>query len=228
MRKTIGIPMINQGENSVGLTKAYLEYFRDYGQIILLAPDAFIDNLDLLVLPGGKDVAHGNPDEYSFYSSDNERFLEYFDKFTLPQYIENATPIYGICRGFQTLLRHYGIPLLPHIWWDHGYSEKETDTKVNELTYEKYQEFGRGERAVKTVGSWHHQGVTLDVMREQDVFDVVAYTKHKSNREDLAIVEFIEHKTLPIIAEQSHPERNGNRFETALINKLLAREKELV
>lgn len=216
-RKIIGIPMANQGENSVGMTKPYLEYLQQYGDIVLLGPSTFIPDLDLLVLPGGKDVANGNPNSFSYFNSDNERFLEFFDRSTLPAYIENGTPIYGICRGFQTIMRHFGIPLIQNIWWDHGCSKDENDCKTNILTYSKY---GEHQKDTPTIGSWHHQGVTLEEFEKQDQFDLLAYVHHKVDKR-YSIVEFAEHKNLPIIVEQSHPERNTNNFERFLFNKLL-------
>lgn len=227
-KKTIGIPMANMGENSVGMTKPYLEYLKKFGQVILLTPDAFLPDLNLLILPGGKDIAHGNPNDYSFYNSDHERFLEHFDKFTLPKYINNGTSVYGICRGFQTLMRHFGIPIIQNIWWDHGYSKDENETEKNELTYLKYGDlFGMGvekKKRVEKVGSWHHQGVSMQAMNEQNQFDVIAYTKGGTDLKEYQIVEYVEHRELPIIGEQSHPERNDNALEKFLIKKLLNRK----
>lgn len=222
-RKIIGLPLWNQGETSVGATKAYLEYLKQFGDVVILTPTAFIKGLDLLVLPGGKDVMHSNPHDFSYENSDGERFLEFFDKFTLPKYIAAGTPIYGICRGMQTIMRHFNIPLVQNIWWDHGYSKDTADSKVNKLTYNKYQEFGKGEGKVDTVGSWHHQGVTMATMMApaQKEFDVIAYVNNYPDMPQYNIVEFAEHKTLPIIVEQSHPERNDNRLERHLISKLL-------
>lgn len=217
----IGIPLWNQGENSVGATKPYLEYLKQFGEIILLSPDALVPNLDLLVLPGGKDIANGNPNDFSFYNSDNERFLEHFDAFTLPKYIDNGTPILGICRGFQTLMRHFKIPLIQHIWWAHGMSKDENDQKVNKLTYAKYYEFAQGKDPVATVGSWHHQGVSVANLKAQGDFDLIAYTKDSLTDEHYQIVEYVEHKYLPIVGIQSHPERNQNRLDDMLITSLI-------
>lgn len=216
----IALPMWNQGENSVGATKTYLEYLKGFGEVILLAPGTFLPTIDLLVLPGGKDIAHGNSEDFSFLNSDNERFLEHFDKFTLPKYVEAKIPILGICRGMQAIMHYFGIPLIQDIWWDHGYSKDENDSKPNTLVYKKYYELGQGKDAVKTIGSWHHQGVSVEDVKHQGDFDVIAHTMD-SAIEKFQIVEYVEHKSLPIIGIQSHPERNRNKLDEFLIRSLL-------
>ena len=215
----IGIPMWNQGDTSVGATKPYLEYLKKYGTVILLSPDTFLPEIDLLVLPGGKDVANGNPNDFSYYNSDNERFLEYFDNFTLQKYIESGTRILGICRGFQVLCKYFGIPLIQNIWWDHGDSKDTADLKAHKLHYLKYQD---RQKETPACGSWHHQGVSLASVVKNGNFDIIAYEAVSLNiDEDYKIVEYMEHKTLPILAIQTHPERNDNALERFLIKKLL-------
>ena len=221
-KKLIGIPGWSVGETTFGVGKAYLEYIKQYGEIIILTPRAYVPDLDLLVLPGGKDVINGNEDDYSFKNSAGEHFLEIFDYYTLPKYIESNTPIYGICRGMQAIMKHFKIPLIQDIWWDHGYSKDENDTKVNTLNYLKYKHIQDAKNGTKTVGSWHHQGVSMASMinPNQVDFDVIAYCgNYVDNRYN--IVEFAEHKELPIVVEQSHPERNGAMLERFLFEKLL-------
>lgn len=208
--KTIGIVGWSTGDASFGVSKPYLEYFKMFSDnVIVLTPNSFIPNLDLLVLPGGKDVLWGGGGDYSFYNSDAERFLEHFDKYTLPKYIEAQTPIYGICRGMQTLVRHFGGILEQNLGSDHGYSKDTDDLKANKLRYEKNYELLS--KATTFVGSWHHQGCAIYNLPEE--FDLVASTG--------GIVEFARHKTLPIIIEQSHPERNFAEIETIFIKELL-------
>lgn len=226
MKKLIGVPMWNQGENSVGATKPYLEFLKTYGTVILLSPDTFIPNLDLLVLPGGKDIVHGNGEDFSFYSSDNERFLEHFDKYTLPKYIDNNTSILGICRGFQALMRHFNVPIIPNIWWDHGHSKDLSDTKANKLVFRKYK---NREGGGMHVGSWHHQGVNVSSVDANPELSVIAYCESGANKNpDYMIVEYVEHISKPIIGIQSHPERNFNDLDHALIKLLVNRVKETV
>lgn len=220
--KLIGIVGWSSGETSFGAGKAYLEYLKNFGDVIILGPGTHT-NLDLLVLPGGKDVVRGNPD-YSFYQGAPEQFLEHFDHYTLPKYIKDKTPILGICRGFQTLARHFGIPIEANLDLSvHGYSENETKTSVHTLIInDKYKNFAAPNNNKEyrdynsqNVGSWHHQGVEVRNLNSQ--FRLIGSTKD-------GIVEYVEHPELPIVGIQSHPERNQTYLDDYLITELLKRK----
>ena len=219
-RKLLGIPIWNQGENSVGATKPYLEYLKQFGTIILLAPDAFVPELDLLVLPGGKDVSNGNREDFSFHNSDNERFLEWFDANTLPKYIEAKIPIYGICRGAQAIVRYFDMPLVQNIWWDHGYSKDEEDVKAHKVLYsEECEKMAKANNVSlpKDIESFHHQGIfAKDV---SDDFELLAVSDETNV--NFRMMEFARHRTLPIIIQQGHPERSWAQLPTFLIKSLL-------
>lgn len=217
--KKIGIVGWSTGDNSFGVSKPYLEHIKQYGTPIILSPDTFLPDLDLVILPGGKDII--NSGGYSFWNSGGEPFLEYFDKNTLPLYIEAKTPIYGTCRGFQSLLNHFGIPLIQDINWDHGYSKDESDidehivflhNSLNNLKGVKSHK-NQHYRFVET-GSWHHQcAMEMDVVKCADL-RILGTTKD-------GVVEFFEHKTLPIAGAQTHVERDHNCVSEFLISKLL-------
>lgn len=210
--KQIGIVGWNLGENSFGASKPYLEYLSKFGQVSILGPNT-LANIDLLVLPGGKDVVHGN-NKISFWTGAPDQFLEHFDKYMLPQYIDRGTPILGICRGMQTLMRHVGVPLVQDIDWLHGYSKDEEDTKTNTLEYTpKYQWMAKQYRTSK-VGSWHHQCAMIEDVRNADGWDVVAHTKD-------GVCEYTRHRAMPIWGIQSHPERNQNELDAFIITSLL-------
>lgn len=218
--KLIGVPLWNQGENSVGAGKAYLEYLKKFGTVILLSPNAFVPNLDLLVLPGGKDVANGNRNDFSFMNSDNERFLEWFDANTLPKYIEARIPIYGICRGMQAICRYFEMDLCQNIWWNHGYSDNDADLKAHKINYYKpaidlAKEHGIG--LPKEIESFHHQGLLIENCLPE--FEILATSTEE--REEYRIVEFAQHRELPIVIQQGHPERSWAQLPTFLINRLL-------
>lgn len=221
-KKVIGVPLWNQGENSVGATKGYLEYLKQFGTVVLLSPDSFIPEIDLLVLPGGKDVANGNKEDFSFQNSDNERFLEWFDANTLPKYIEANVPIFAICRGMQAIARHFNMPLVPNIWWDHGYSDDRNPTEAHGILYsEKAIAISKNNHVhlPKKIESYHHQGLLIKDV--SDDFEILAVSDEKL--EDYKIVEFMIHKTLPITCMQGHPERSHAALPKFLINSLLNR-----
>jgi gamma-glutamyl-gamma-aminobutyrate hydrolase PuuD len=220
-RKLIAVPMYNLGDNSAGATKPYLEYLNKFGTVILLAPDAFVPEIDLLVLPGGKDIFNGNTEEFSFWNSDNERFLEWFDANTLPKYIKNGTAVYGICRGMQALVKHFNMPLVQNIWWDHGYSKDETDLKAHKIYYTDFCKAmvkGNSIHLPKEIESFHHQGL-LEKNLDKENFELLAVSAEE--HEDYKIVEFAMHKKLPIIMQQGHPERSLAALPEFLIKLLL-------
>jgi len=120
-----------------------------------------------------------------------------------------GTPIYGICRGMQTIIRHFGGKLIQNISEEHKNSKDTEDTKVNKLIYtEKYKALSKD---TIFVGSWHHQACDIEDLPKE--FDLIAHCDN--------LVEFAKHKTLPIIIEQSHPERNWEDVERIFINTLL-------
>ena len=217
--KKIGIVGWSTGDNSFGVTKPYLEHIREFGTPIILSPDTFIPELDLVILPGGKDIT--NSGGYSFWNSAGEAFLEYFDNNTLPKYIEASTPIYGTCRGFQTLLNHFGVPLIQNIFWSHGYSKDESDIEEHKVFIAQRLHHLKGLKHYKNqnykyieTGSWHHQCAMIDDVERCGHFNIIGSTEDK-------VVEFIEHKHLPIAGAQTHVERDYNLISTYLIKKLL-------
>lgn len=114
MKKRIGIVGWNTGENSFGITKPYAEYFSKFGQVVILTPNENADlSLDLLVLPGGLDLAPQSSKMLpSFYTSNTDVMKQYFYDVTLKDYIKNNIPIFGICLGFQQLCSYFGANLI--------------------------------------------------------------------------------------------------------------------
>ena len=100
-QKKIGIVGWNVGDNTFGVGKNYLTWISKFGAPIILTPhNREIENLDLLILPGGADI---NPWTYGeiphFNTGTPNVMLEYFDATMLPQYIESGIPIFATCRG---------------------------------------------------------------------------------------------------------------------------------
>lgn len=204
----IGIVGWKTGENSFGVTVPYLEFFSSYGAVQILTPNESIQDLDLLVLPGGLDV---DPNRFgkapSFFTSNPNVFLEYFDKNVLPKYIEKRTPIFGICRGLQTLNVYFGGTLA------NCYQETSTKSR-DELVHDLYigNEFPVGKNKGNTikVNSLHHQAI-----------DQLGSHLHTLAIHENGDIEAIGGNDYPMYAVQYHPEEIYDKLSNAMIKKLL-------
>lgn len=218
----IGVVGKKMGENSFGCTLPYLEYMMQFGdEISILTPNEVREDLDLLILPGGADVAttryaSGMP---SFYNGNSDVLLEHFDKFSLPRYIEMNTPIVGICRGFQSLVVHFGGTLDQNI--SHPYSEKSRGELVHGVEFTKDAiDMGMraaGNKKVHKVNSLHHQGAYTammpSVLKPLMLHDEAIYGER--------IVEAFIHESLPIVGFQFHPEETYDHYAYWLISYIL-------
>jgi putative glutamine amidotransferase len=206
--KRIGIPAQSFNDNhQFGVSSTYAEFLRHYGRVIILFPDQ-IEELDLLVLPGGNDVYSGRYGEVpNVMNTRTDPFLEYFDMNTLSKYIEKQTPIFGICRGLQTLNVHFGGKLVQNTIW-HPYSTTRDD-RVHEIHQDG--EYPQLPKKLK-VNSLHHQAVMEKVIAP--AFRTIFYSKD-------GIIEALTHKSLPIKAVQWHPEEIYDPISRVLIMSLL-------
>lgn len=232
MTKTIGIPGWSLDTTDFGVTKPYIEYFSQFGQVEILTPRKGVVpyKLDLLVLPGGLDMYSLSYGEApSVYASNIDTFKQYFYDINLPQYIANKTPIFGICLGFQQLCAEYGLPLAQHCTDIPRSPERTTRVeylKVNsellpfkfELSPRKLkEEFSTSNIKPKTtpfaypVNSLHHQSVYTE---KNDNLNIIAVSEYGN-------VEAVLHKTLKIGAVQWHPEEINDRLANELVNYLL-------
>ena len=207
-RKIIGIVGWKTGDNSFGVTVPYFEYLSKFGDVVIISPDQYT-KVDLLVLPGGKDV---NPARYNqrpkLTTSDPNMILEYFDLYVLPEYIKNNVPIFAICRGLQTLNVFFGGTLKQHIPY-HPYSSLSRDEKVHEVFIVDQEIAKRFKGKIKT-NSMHHQ--SIDKLGEG--IEIVM-----KSQDD--IIEAIKHINKPIYAVQYHPEETNCIIAANLIKELL-------
>lgn len=218
--KIIGIPAWKVGESSVGVTTPYIKYICRFGTPRIIMPEeSVIDNLDLLLLPGGSDI---DPLRYKaipgYDNTKPDSMKEYFDIVMLPQYIEAGIPIFGICRGMQSICVHFGAALVQNMY--HETSLERTE-EVHEIEM-------RAEIAIKNkikVNSLHHQCVSsIDFPEDLEVIGIYKGKSHK------ACIEVIRHRTLPIYGVQYHPEELisdplGNYIVDLLLSK---REEEVI
>jgi len=200
--KKIVIPGWMVGDNSFGVTKAYLEYFSRYGKVHILHPsNEIVEDADLLVLPGGKDVLTTRYGQIpSMHTGQPDMILEWFDHTLLPKYIDMGIPIFATCRGMQTLNVFFGGSLKQHLY-GHPYSTEWRGERVHEVyTPEDYARFKASTKksSVKPhmkVNSLHHQAI--DKLGEGLIPLLISND---------GIIEAIKHETLPIYGQQFHIE----------------------
>lgn len=228
----IGIVGWSTGDLSFGTTKSYLHYFGLFGKVRILTPtDSIDEDLDLVVMPGGRDTL---PTNYGaipgYFNTEPDPFKEHFAKVNLLKYIDAGIPIFGICLGFQQLCVHFGAPLMQNINTNtHGYSgtgNGDRSELVNDLIFAPQYTVlearllanSKSKKSKISTCSLHHQGVNIANIPE--CLNLIAYTKDK-------VAEFIEHTELPIAGCQSHPEEDFNVLATNLIKSLIKRSPNL-
>lgn len=205
--KLIGVVGTVLGDNPrAGVDVRYVNWLSQFGNVVVVdsRQDEIIPQLDLLVLPGGPDVntyRYGQAPEEACGNFNNQ--LDRFDTEVLPKYIENLTPIFGICRGLQTLWVHFGGKLHQHV--DEPYSVQDTQ-EVHFVT-------SPNGGSIYATGSWHHQAADLSTQPKNLEVILMGYgvTNHKPHKIDMdqeLCVEGIKHNNLPIAAVQAHPEKS--------------------
>ena len=216
--KKIGIVGWNTGENSFGVTKPYIDWLSQFGIVQILAPQAGVDStIDLLVLPGGLDIAPQSMNQVpGFFTSNTDVMKQYFYDVNLNQYLEANIPIFGICLGFQQLCVKFGATLVQN--YGFNYSTKSRFDKVDEL--EAFSELFNlvNEESFKKlkkyeVNSLHHQGCFLNQIENTSI-KALAVEKEFKNIE---IAKFSEN----VYGVQYHPEEINDTLSKIIIKKLL-------
>lgn len=215
--KQIGIPGYSVGENTFGVGKKYLTFIAEFGKPVILTHHNYeTEDIDLLLLPGGKDITPHRYGEFpSYQTQESNLILEAFDTLILPKYIENDTAIVGICRGMQSLYCHFQGKLIQHIV-NHPTSAYETHEVHPIVTMSEFDHICKDENGNSLikgdVNSRHHQ--MCDVEYKPEEIDIIGYTGIYNKKEDKTYYyknqpEIIMHKTKNIFAVQWHPKQFG-------------------
>lgn len=213
MTYKIGIPAQDQPDNKFGVNINYLQFAYNFGRPIIIMPETPEDfqqiyKLDALILPGGADVDTKRYSNKPMLGTFNPNiYLEHFDNKILPL-LFGKMPIFGICRGLQTLnvlcdgtLRNLRF---------HPYSQHETDSvhMVEDINGGKITKF-------KT-NSFHHQAI-----------DKLAINFRKElilneNGFDGQVIEAISDYKNRIFAVQFHPERQMDSYSLSKFTSILS------
>ncbi len=208
----IGIPAQNQPDNKFGVNINYLGWIEQFGHPVTINPihmKDFLDvygHLDAFVIPGGQDI---NPSRYGekggYYTQPSNPFLEYFDVNIIPL-IHGKYPIFGICRGLQSLNVFYGGTLHQHIW-NHPTSQYENDLAHDVIIGKN----NKGGDLLYKVNSFHHQAIK----QLGAGLKVEAKTK-------FGLFEAISNIASKVFAVQWHPERmEEDSFSIDAFRKIL-------
>lgn len=224
-----------------GQNEKYIEFARQFGDVILI--DAQNENaipVDLLLLPGGRDV---NPLRYGKrpHTSTQPPDLEYewFYENTFHKYVnlasKNELAIYGICAGFQNLNVFFGGKLNQQIWQAYS-KDSDRGQLVDTLQFVKENQkfdipnewFDTNSKNKKRhlTNSIHHQGIYDHAYNDWYEHTISNQFNTLAINEDFGNVEVFIHKELPIAGEQAHPEeRSDPSYTIDLINYLLDKIK---
>lgn len=230
MSKRIGIVGWNTGANSWGVTMMYVDFFSQFGivEIIMHNETKVREGLDLLVLPGGPDV---NPmryldinDDFSLWNGKPCVFKERFDEVLLPLYVKAKTPIFGICRGHQTLAVYFGGKLIQdmgEVGLDHATNGDDRTKKVHSLHLmkENTRKIPGLSPISFNVNSIHHQAIDRNYLPK--IGSVLA-VQYEAKPESFGTVEAMTYlPEYPAHTVQWHPEDIRDEFSIKLILNLL-------
>ena len=170
--------------------------------------------MDLLVIPGGSDI---DPRRYNqapgYYTTKPDPVKEYFDTVILPKYIEEGTPVLGICRGCQSIAVLFGSKLIQHMYHESNTEILGRSATVHTLTladgnfkkdYIKLYSDKSGKIKPIKVNSMHHQCISVNGF-PSNTLEILAYYK-STNSTFSTSIEAFRHKSLPIYGLQYHPE----------------------
>lgn len=130
-----------------------------------------------IILTGGNSLVHygGNALE-----------RDAVDKLLIDYAIENKTPLYGFCRGMQSILDYFGSNL--------------TEVKGHVATRHRIT----GKLGGCEVNSYHNQACVQ--LKENSELEILAQTED-------GVIEAIKHRRYPILGTMWHPEREDTYSE---------------
>jgi putative glutamine amidotransferase len=203
----IGILGWKVGDEIFGVTSPYYQYASYFGRPRIISIEEDVDDrINLLILPGGADV---NPERYGqspkWNTSKSDLIKEFFDVHILPKYIEKGIPIFGICRGIQTLAVHFGGILVQQMYHKTNSSDDRSELihqiELVPSTFKTEYESTYSSKNKIFVNSMHHQCVSAkDLPKDLEILAMYAGKDAKPS------IEVLRHKTLPIYGVQYHPE----------------------
>lgn len=229
----VGYFITSDSKVTFGIPLSYYEYFSKFGAVEIISHnEKTARDLDLLVIPGGPDVDTNRylspEEEVNVHTGSPCIFRERFDRVLLPKYVKQKTPIFGICRGHQTLAVFFGAKLNQHMSHEsNGFDRKKT---VHDIIFTKSdfpfeipvaasnpKKAQLYTRLTIPVNSIHHQTVASAPENGK----VIA--RHSTDHE-IEAISYIEN--YPAFTVQWHPEEIHDILSKRMINYLLTLKKQ--
>ena len=185
--KSVGIPIF--GEKSANLNTAYINYVANAGYLPVLInnhnieDDRLLNACDALMLPGGIDVDPLHYYEDNVSSINVNPSKDDFERNLLYTFINSGKKVFGICRGFQLIIREAlfeDVALRTKLhFYQHVGGHSQKDNGVARPCYshtvrlaEKHL-YGNGEDiASGRVNSMHHQALVLPSRKDTKEIEV--------------------------------------------------------
>ena len=237
---TIGI-YADSFNGKTGVTQPYMNFVQLFGTPFIITagmnPEKVVKMCDMLIVPGGADVDSRRYGEAPHPTNSRANMhYEWLDEFILKPFINSEKPIFGICRGFQTINVTLGGSLYQNIT---GHAQSESrDTLTDDLLY-----YDKGKKILTPINSIHHQaakklgkGLTpigftfvnenCESLQDKNYLYNLRHANtlvkgQKKPTKYLSICEAFQHESLPIAAVQYHPEEFNCPFAINLIDTML-------
>lgn len=199
---TGGMNLSVTGKLQWALNHSYHERITEAGGIPMMAlspkcVEEYAELADGLLLSGGRDVEperYGREKKCENVVTDPKR--DELEWTLIKAFVGQGKPIFGICRGLQTLNTYFGGTLYQDIPTELGGNH--SGGVNHELKIEKSSILGRLFGETMVINSYHHQAIeTL-----APGFVATAWSDAGGHE----IIEAMEHELLPYWAVQWHPE----------------------
>lgn len=223
----IGLP-IYSGEKRTAINTAYINYIIAAGMspvsIFVNEPiDEKIKMCDGLLLPGGIDIdpTYYGQNNVGSFAVDPKRDI--FERLLLHSFIQAEKPVFGICRGFQLIVRELVCGKCKGFYFyqdlgGHSQSAKqlERNIRLHDVLYNPEDLYGGNsdDTSRMFVNSFHHQAFVMGLKTrnrgviETEDYDIriTAITKYNITNNIAAIIEGIKIPQLGVSGVQWHPE----------------------
>lgn len=180
------------------VNEQYIDYVKSANLIPIILPmtnniDEVLDFCDAFLVTGGDDIDslwYNEPHSPHLGSFDLE--MDKHDKMVIEYAYKNNKPLFGICRGLQSINAFLGGSLIQHI---EDNSHKSLKNGVPFEVINNGSIFSKVYNKHSQINSFHHQAIK-DLAPN---FVICGYSN--------GLIEAIAHKEKPIFAVQWHPEK---------------------